>query len=197
VGRHALELAVRGYEVVGLDLSRVMLDRAAQEARNRKLAVDFVHADARKLSFRRLFDGVLLWGSSFGYFRDSENPPLLKKIAEALRPSGRLLLQVVNRDFYLRELPRCHWRRVGDALILDEMELDSRSSRFRLRRSVLRGDGRERLDTLDFRAYGLHELLDLLTSQGFTPLEVSGRITSRGVFLGVESPSIIVLAQVR
>jgi SAM-dependent methyltransferase len=197
VGRHTLDLAARGYEVVGLDLSRAMLERSVQESRARKLAVDFVHGDVRSLAFRRLFDGVLFWGTSFGYFRDVENALVLRKVAQALRPGGRVLLQIANRDFVLRDLPRTQWRRVGDALILDEVDFDWRSSRFRLRRSVLRADGRERIDTLDFRGYALHELLELLSAEGFVPLEVSGRISNRGAYFGAESPSIIVLAEIR
>jgi SAM-dependent methyltransferase len=197
VGRHALELAARGYQVVGLDLSRTLLERAVQEGRARRLAVDFVHGDVRNLAFRKLFDAVLFWGNTFGYFRDAENALVLHKVAQALRPGGRLLLQCPNRDFYLRELPCARWRRAADALILDEVDLDSRTSRFRVRRSVLRSDGRERFDALDFRAYALHELLDLLASEGFVPLEISGRVTTRGAYFGGESPSIIVLAEIR
>lgn len=196
-GRHTLELAARGYEVVGLDLSRVMLDRAVQAARARKLAVDFVHGDVRSLAFRRIFDGILFWGTSLGYFRDTENALVLRRVARALRPQGHLLLQVANRDFVLRDLPKGHWRRTGNALIHDEIDLDPRTNRFRVRRAVLRADGRERQDLIDLRGYSLHELLDLLHSEGFVPLEISGRVETRGAYFGAESPSIIVLAELR
>jgi SAM-dependent methyltransferase len=196
-GRHTLELAARGYEVVGLDLSRVMLDRAVQAARARKLAVDFVHGDVRNLAFRRIFDGILFWGTSFGYFRDAENALVLRRVARALRPQGHLLLQVANRDFVLRDLPKGHWRRCGNALIHDEIDLDPRTNRFRVRRAILRSDGRERQDLIDLRGYSLHELLDLLHSEGFVPLEISGRVETRGAYFGAESPWIIVLAELR
>ena len=196
-GRHAVELAARGYQVVGLDSSTVMLEHAATRSRSRKVAVDFVHGDMRALAFRRFFDAVLCWGTSFGYFRDVENALVLRKIAHALRPGGRLLLQVVNRDFVLRDVPRTWWRREGDALILDEVDFDPRGARFRQRRSVLRADGRERVDMVDLRGYALSELLSMLGAEGFVPLEISGRITTRGVFLGAESPHITLLAELR
>ena len=48
-GRHALSLARRGYEVVGVDLSEGLLARACQKARLESLDVSFVRCDARAL----------------------------------------------------------------------------------------------------------------------------------------------------
>src|SRR5207244_1904536 len=105
---------------------KLMLERAAAEARARKVAVDLVHGDMRNLAFRRLFDAVLLWGSSFGYFRDAENAQVLRKIAQAMRPGGRLLLQVANRDYLVRDVPRSFWHQEVDALVFDEVDFDPR-----------------------------------------------------------------------
>jgi hypothetical protein len=80
---------------------------------------------------------------------------------------------------------------------LDEVDFDARVARFRQRRSILRADGRERVDVVDLRGYALSELLSLLGAEGFVPLEISGRITTRGVFLGAESPHITILAELR
>lgn len=196
-GRHAVELAARGFQVVGLDYSKVLLERAAGESRARKVAADFVHGDMRSLAFRRWFDAVLCWGTSFGYFRDVENALVVRKIAQALRPGGRFLLHVGNRDFVARDAPRTFWRRQADGLIFDEIDFEPRTSRFRLRRSLLRADGRERIDTVDFRAYTLSELVSLLAAEGFVPIEVSGAIATRGVFFGSDSPQILLLAEIR
>ena len=196
-GRHANELARRGYQVVGLDLSKPLLEHAATASRARKLSVDFVHGDMRSLAFRRLFDAVLLWGTSFGYFRDAENLLVLRKIAQAMRPGGRLLLELANRDFVLRDVPRAWWRREAGGLLFDEIDFEWRTSRYKFRRQILRADGKERVDTLDFRAYSLSELLALLSAEGFVPLEISGRISTRGAFFGAESPSILLLAEIR
>ena len=52
-GRHAIELARRGYAVTGLDLSSVMLARAAHAAKAAGVHVDWIHADATQFSFVR------------------------------------------------------------------------------------------------------------------------------------------------
>src|SRR5512134_3974482 len=50
-GRHAIELARRGYTVVGVDLSESMLNKARAKAQANGVTVDFRQADARDLPF--------------------------------------------------------------------------------------------------------------------------------------------------
>ena len=50
-GRHAQTLAEAGASVVGLDVSRGLLDEARQRAGEREFAVDLVHGDASRLPF--------------------------------------------------------------------------------------------------------------------------------------------------
>ena len=47
-GLHAIELAQRGYEVVGFDLSLAMLARAGDEAQDRDTKLNFVQGDMRE-----------------------------------------------------------------------------------------------------------------------------------------------------
>ena len=59
-GRHAIELARRGYSVVGIDLSESQLKRAAEKAHAAGLHVDFQRHDARSLPFREEFDAAIM-----------------------------------------------------------------------------------------------------------------------------------------
>jgi len=47
-GRHTIELARRGYQVTGVDLSTYLLDVAAARARAAKVTMRFVHGDMRE-----------------------------------------------------------------------------------------------------------------------------------------------------
>src|SRR5262249_56271967 len=73
LGLHAVELAVRGYLVVGIDVSLPMLSRAADEAQERGLHINFLHGDMREMSFDGEFDAVICLGTTFGYFDDDTN----------------------------------------------------------------------------------------------------------------------------
>jgi len=92
-GRHSLELARRGYKVVGLDLSETLLAQSRRSAQKESLDIEFVRADMREISFERKFDGIFNFYTAFGYFeRDEDNQAVLDTVADALKPQGRFLL---------------------------------------------------------------------------------------------------------
>ena len=62
-GRHSIELAKRGYDVTGLDLSSGMLARAADAASAAGVNVDWVHADATRFVLSRKYDCAIAGGS--------------------------------------------------------------------------------------------------------------------------------------
>jgi 2-polyprenyl-3-methyl-5-hydroxy-6-metoxy-1,4-benzoquinol methylase len=73
-GRHAIELATRGYSVVGVDLSAAQLDKARSIALKEKVSPRFLQADARALTFTSEFDlvtiireGAFLWKLLSGF----------------------------------------------------------------------------------------------------------------------------------
>ena len=104
-GRHSLELARRGYEhVTGVDRSRYLIRLAKNRARQQGLNLTFREGDARKFQIpKELWNCVLILGNSFGYFdREEDDLLVLKRVFEALRDGGVLLMDISNGD-YLRE----------------------------------------------------------------------------------------------
>src|SRR5512136_2290781 len=66
-GRHAIELAKRGYAVTGLDLSAEMLSRAKDAARAAHVNVNWIQADATRFSLPKKYDAaVCLCEGAFG-----------------------------------------------------------------------------------------------------------------------------------
>ncbi len=99
-GRHMSYLAKRGVVAYGIDLSSDLLQVANRlEGTRGRL----VRADMRRIAFRRCFDFVFSFFSSFGYFSDdSENIRVLKEIRSVLNPHGAVLIDYINAD-YVRE----------------------------------------------------------------------------------------------
>jgi len=92
-GRHCLELARRGYQVVGLDLSPTLLTESRQQAQKENLNVEFIRSDMRKIPFENEFEGIFNFYTAFGYFpNDEDNQAVLNAAARALKPGGRFLL---------------------------------------------------------------------------------------------------------
>jgi len=96
-GRHALILAERGYDVIGLDLSERAIDVARSRAADAGLDVDFRVGDMREPVGTACVDGVVNLFTTFGYFEDdADNVRALRAMATALRPGGWLVQDFLN-----------------------------------------------------------------------------------------------------
>ena len=109
-GRHAHELARRGYEVVGIDISETFVALASEKAPD---GASFVHGDARTMEFEAEFDAALsLCQGAFGLAGGPEADPaafdpdgvVLDRMATALRPGGRIALTAFSAYFQVRFL---------------------------------------------------------------------------------------------
>jgi SAM-dependent methyltransferase len=194
-GRHAMELAGKGYKVTGLDLSLPLLIRAADTARRASLNINFIHGDMREMTFENEFDGACAWFTSFGYFDDDTNRKVAANLARAVKPGGKVLLDVINRDYLTRDLPTRVWWQGEGCVVLEEVDFNYFSSRLQVQRSIIFEDGRQVEQDISIRAYSLHEIGKVLHHSGFRVTEVSGGLSLRGKFFGAQSRQLIVLAE--
>ena len=195
LGAQTVELAARGYHMVGLDISSTMVSRAQDEAMDRGLQIDFVEGDMRDIAFEEPFDALLCWGTTFGYFTEEENEKTIRQFHQALKPNGTLLLDVVNRDFLIGSQPNQVWFEVDGAVCMEETDFDYGSSRLRVKRRVASHSGQQNDRHYSVRLYALHEIRALLERNGFRVDEISGREATLGIFFGVHSPKMIIRAE--
>lgn len=97
-GRHAIELAKRGYSVTGVDLSESMIKKAGENAAKEDLDIDFRKADARNLPFEKDFDLVIMiCEGAFPLMETDEmNFQILQNAAKALKSDGKLIFTTLN-----------------------------------------------------------------------------------------------------
>ncbi len=102
-GRHAIELAKRGYSVTGVDLSKNQIKRAREKAQAAGVAIDFQIQDARNLSFNGEFDlAIMLCEGGFSLMEtDQMNFEILKNAAKALKNKSKLIFTALNGLFPL------------------------------------------------------------------------------------------------
>jgi SAM-dependent methyltransferase len=89
-GRHARALARLGFRVDGLDISEHMLAASSEPASD---GVILRQGDMAALAATDRYEGGYCWGNSFGYLSDEESRAFLRRIAVALRPSARFVLE--------------------------------------------------------------------------------------------------------
>ncbi|OPY49020.1 MAG: Methyltransferase domain protein [Methanosaeta sp. PtaU1.Bin060] len=58
-GRHSIELAKRGYNLTGLDLSTEMLAMAEDAAKSAGVNVNWIRSDATRFSLPRKYNGAI------------------------------------------------------------------------------------------------------------------------------------------
>jgi 2-polyprenyl-3-methyl-5-hydroxy-6-metoxy-1,4-benzoquinol methylase len=102
-GRHAIELAKRGYPITGIDLSESQLKRAREKAKEQRVQVDFQKHDARNLPFEGEFDlAIMLCEGGFSLMETDEmNFKILKNATKALKDNGKFIFTTLNGLFPL------------------------------------------------------------------------------------------------
>ena len=174
-GRVSTPLRNRGYRVVGYDLSPPLLKRAHEG----EPAGAWVRGDMRELPFAGSFDWVVSLFNTMGYFEEEdENFRVLRSVSEALRPGGRFVCQLVNRDYLVRRFAAREVHRRDDRIVLEERDFDAVANRVHTRTTVF--DGAERREYASaIRVYTVTELDLLLAAAGMTIREVHGGLDFR------------------
>lgn len=105
MGRHAVIFAEEGFDVLGLDYSSVLIEKALTIVeKNPTLKLRFILGDMRDLSQLGAFDVILSLFTSFGYFDDEENQNVLSEIFHHLNPRGKFFLDYLNPDYVIKNL---------------------------------------------------------------------------------------------
>lgn len=90
-GRHALELAGRGCQVTGVDVSAEAIGHAGATAARDGLTLDLVVGDMRTLPEVRV-DAAICMGNAFGYLEHEGTQRFLADLAARVVPGGRLVI---------------------------------------------------------------------------------------------------------
>jgi SAM-dependent methyltransferase len=93
-GLYAVRLARRGYTVTGVDVGDAVLRHARTLARDADVRATFRRDDLRRLQERERYDAVLLIYYILEAFKRSQQPTVLRRLAAALRPGGRLIAEL-------------------------------------------------------------------------------------------------------
>jgi len=167
-GRHALALAERGSEVVGVDFADSLLRRARHLAHESRAHALWIRGDMRRLPLRNECADAVLIADSFGFFEaDIEHEAVVCEAHRILRNDGSLMMKVVNGAPILaafRETER-EQRDGVEVSISNTLTLDPPRLTQRLSVSGSRGQGTyERRQ----RLYRVEELQALLERSGFS-----------------------------
>ena len=176
-GRIANLLAAEGFNVTGIDITPLFLDRATTDAKLLGVDVHYRHGDLRALPVAGPFDAVLCWSTSFGYFDDHDNRKVLEQFASVLRPGGTLVLETLHHDGFVRTIsdpPTAHTTERDSDSMTDTTTFDSITGRIETTRTVRR-EGETRVSRHSVRVPTVPELSAWLCDAGFTETRFTDR----------------------
>lgn len=174
IGRHAVELADRGFRVTAVDATEPYLDTARDRASEAGADVEFVHADMREFRRPEAFDLVLNLYTSFGYFRErADDERTARNVYESLRPGGALVMSLASKETIAAEFRERTWEEQDGTYLLAEREIRDDWSWIENRWIVVADEG-VREFTVSHRLYSAFELRQLLERVGFGDVTAYG-----------------------
>jgi SAM-dependent methyltransferase len=174
-GRHAAELARRGYSVVGVDRNPRYLERAEMAAPE----VEFFEGDMREFVREGEFDAVINLYTSFGYFEDEgENVRVLENVKKSLKGGGAFLIDTQGKETLALKFEERRWSEQGDAHLLQESRVVDDWAWVESRWILVRG-GEQKEFIVRVRLYSATEMKAMLNSVGFKKVEVFGSLDGK------------------
>jgi ubiquinone/menaquinone biosynthesis C-methylase UbiE len=192
-GRHDWPLVRAGYEVVGLDSSRMLLS-AAQRATPASRRPRFVPGSYTALPFgAATFNAVLCLGTALGYLSEAADREALREFRRVLAPAGRLVVEILHRGEIGARLCEHEERPLesGDVLRFERW--------FDRTRGVMRET--QRLESgstgglpraYELRVYSEHELRRMLEHAGFAIIERHASLAGKGDEPSPVTPLVLV-----
>lgn len=192
-GRHAIELAKMGYQVVGVDATPAFLEIARQKAAEENVNIAFQSSDMRKLDYLEQFDAVINMFAAYGYFTDEENLQVLELINKSLRPGGLFLIDLLNRDWMAHNNINRYWRHPSGEYVLS-YKVELQQGLATLKRQLMNQvTGEKKQYEFALRAYSLAEMTANLEHCGLKVVKTYGGFDERPY--GMETPRMIILAK--
>ncbi|MGA2800680.1 MAG: class I SAM-dependent methyltransferase [Candidatus Micrarchaeaceae archaeon] len=97
-GAQSLWFAKRGYDILGVDISTVMLKIAKQKAKEGSLNIEFCSGDMRNSKFGT-FDAVITIFNAIGHLSKPDFERTIKNINSNLKSGGLYIFDIFDLDF--------------------------------------------------------------------------------------------------
>lgn len=165
-GRHSIELARRGFAATGIEYNADYLNLARTLIVDTDGAPKFIQADVRYVDYGEDYDGAIIMFNSFGYFSDEEDKLIFMKVYKSLRERGRFLIEILNRDWILKNFVESEEAEINGIRTIETREFDILTSRnnFVIERHAEDGVITKRGS---WRLYSAHEIKNMLEDIGF------------------------------
>ncbi len=171
-GIHSFLLAQKGYSVVGIDISKPLIDYADKEfglhSKNRK----YIQNDMRRISYSNEFDVCTLLSGTFGFFSENENRELLQSINKSLSKNGYIFIMYISSN--RTDLNSKNWVEIDNGYQLSQTWFEQETSTFHSTIKLLLNNG-DIIIPMNEKGYHANEAV-----RCYTPPEITSLLTNSG-----------------
>lgn len=194
-GRHGVQLASSGVNIIGVDSSRFLLQETSNYAGLDAHRIHLVEGDMRYLPVKPVCDAVVNLFTSFGFFDEADNKKVLSEVASVLKPGGKFLVDYWN-PYAVTQLDRSrNWWWISEStLALAEVEYQPKSGQLLDHRTIIEIPTKTIRQTVNpVRFYFPTELERLLEEVGLHVCAMYGDFDRSG--FSIEARRMITVAE--
>lgn len=198
-GRHSIELARRGYRVVGVDPSAAMIavacERVAKitDSDSSPLDVTFYALDGVSFVADKPFDAAICLMTTLGQMSEGrDNREMVARLYANLRSGGQLVVEVPPRERTVRHLKPFDQFGAGEHYTTVTRDFDASDNSVTETFTIVAPDATDRY-LLRYHLFDKAELTELLEAAGFTICAIYGDYKRSP--LSDESAMMVVIAQ--
>lgn len=172
-GRHALEIANRGINVVAIDNLPDYINEIQGKAETKRLPVESICTDILEMRIDQEFDAVICMGNSLQFFNEEESMRILSNISAHLKSGGKFFINTWSlAEIAAKNFKDKSWSRIGELLFLTESKFLFQPTRIETASIIIPDKGeREEKKGIDF-IYSISELESMLNKAGFQLKEI-------------------------
>ena len=192
-GRHSIELARRGYDVVGIDPSAAMIKAAQVRATEASVAPAFRQVSGESFVASDDFDLAICLFTTLGQIsKEGENSELVERTYETLRPGGFLVVETRQRAPTVQHLQTEERFGKGERYTDVSRRFEAVNKTVTEVFEVVSPESTQRY-VLCYRLYSRTELTGLLEQAGFTIVASFGDYD--GNLLGPDSATMLLIGR--
>lgn len=206
IGRHAVLMAQRGFQVSGLDISPLYIEKAREYASGQGVDANFQCGDVLKaadlMGGQAPFDVVLNMFTSHSYYGWDGDVVTFRQLRDLASSNAVLVIFTAHRDAIIRKFTSEAMDKAGDIRILQRRALDLETSTMLNDWEFFEGQDanlKHRLSIqMQHRLYSLHEMKRLLEETGWTYIKAMGQSDAEDadlIPLTIESDTMWVVAR--
>jgi ubiquinone/menaquinone biosynthesis C-methylase UbiE len=208
-GRLSFELAKRGLQVTGLDISEEFIEEArasissilnpsanpdgtdSTASSDRFPIPEFILGDKRAIEGTGVFDGAYCFGNSFGFLQYEDMEKFLRGVLRALKPGARFIVETaMSAESFLPEFEEQTCHQVGDITLITKERYNAVEGCIDSE-YILERDGKSESRLAKHWIYTTAEIQRMLRRAGFEVLDVYGSLKFEPFKLGSQELYIV------